>query len=166
MAPGRPPCRYAVNTWTADTRLSPSPQPPSAVQTPQVTEVMVILTARQGVTRQQIINIMPAEIRATVQLYLDGKIRQWDSRGDGKGVVSLIGEKSVLRNSRSTPVEVSAPWAGTNGRRFRHRGKSPSSHELCRRHLDSETFVHNPLPVLSGARRQHEIQIFAVTSRN
>ncbi len=48
---------------------------------------MVILTAKQGVTRQQIMNIMPAEIRATVKLYLDGKIRQWYSRGDGRGVI-------------------------------------------------------------------------------
>jgi len=30
-------------------------------------------------------NVMPAEIRATVKLYLDGKIRQWYSRGDGRG---------------------------------------------------------------------------------
>jgi hypothetical protein len=57
--------------------------------------VIVVLTARQGVTRQQITNIMPAEIRATVKLYLDGKIRQWYSRGDGKGVVFLINAKTV-----------------------------------------------------------------------
>ncbi len=56
----------------------------------RTTEVMVILTVKQGVTRQQIVNIMPAEIRATVRLYLDGKIRQWYSRGDGKGVIFLI----------------------------------------------------------------------------
>jgi hypothetical protein len=68
----------------------PSPQPPSSVVSPKTTEVMVILTAKQGVTRQQIVNIMPAEIRATVKLYLDGKIRQWYSRGDGKGVIFLI----------------------------------------------------------------------------
>src|SRR5581483_218759 len=62
---------------------------------PKVTEVMVILTARQGVTRQQIMNVMPAEIRATVKLYLEGKIRQWYSRGDGKGVILLIDAKTV-----------------------------------------------------------------------
>jgi len=56
---------------------------------------MVILTAKQGVTRQQIMNVMPAEIRATVKLYLDGKIRQWYSRGDGKGVIFLIDAKTV-----------------------------------------------------------------------
>jgi len=66
---------------------SPSAQPPSDAPSPKTTEVMVILTAKEGVTRQQIMNIMPAEVRATVKLYLDGKIRQWYSRGDGKGVI-------------------------------------------------------------------------------
>jgi hypothetical protein len=73
----------------------PAPQPPSGVPSPTVTEVMVILTARPGVTRQQIMSVMPAEIRATVKLYLDGKIRQWYSRGDGKGVIVLIDAKTV-----------------------------------------------------------------------
>jgi hypothetical protein len=61
-----------------------------SVAIPKTTEVMVIQTARQGVTFQQFKAVMPAEIRATVQLYLDGKIRQWYSRGDGKGVVFLV----------------------------------------------------------------------------
>jgi hypothetical protein len=52
--------------------------------------VMAILTAKQGVSRQQIMAIMPSEIRETVKLYLDGKIRQWYSRGDGNGAVFLI----------------------------------------------------------------------------
>ena len=34
--------------------------------------------------------VMPSEIRATVKLYLDGKIPQWYSRGDGKGVIFLV----------------------------------------------------------------------------
>jgi hypothetical protein len=72
-----------------------SSQPPSGVPSPKTTEVMVILTAKQGVTRQQIINVMPAEIRATVKLYLDGKIRQWYSRGDGRGVVVFLDVKTV-----------------------------------------------------------------------
>lgn len=61
---------------------------------PRITEVMVILTAKQGVTRQQITAIMPSEIRETVKLYLDGKIRQWYSRGDGNGAVFLIDAKT------------------------------------------------------------------------
>ena len=74
---------------------TPSPQPSSGVPSPKITEVMAVLTARQGVTRQQIMNVMPAEIRATVKLYLDGKIRQWYSKGDGKGVIFLIDAKTV-----------------------------------------------------------------------
>src|SRR4030081_2638918 len=71
------------------------PEPPPGVPSPKTTEVMVILTAKQGVTRQQIMNVMPAEIRATVTLYLDGKIHQWYSRGDGRGVVLFLDVKTV-----------------------------------------------------------------------
>jgi hypothetical protein len=39
--------------------------------------------------------LMPSEIRETVKLYFDGKIRQWYSRGDGKGVVFLVDVKTV-----------------------------------------------------------------------
>jgi hypothetical protein len=38
---------------------------------------------------------IPAEIRATVGLYLNGKIRQWFSRGDGRGVVFILDTKDV-----------------------------------------------------------------------
>jgi hypothetical protein len=76
------------------TQLS-SPQPPSGAVSPKTTEVMVILTAKQGVTREQIMKVMPAEIRATVKLYLDGKIRQWYSKGDGRGVVIFLDVKTL-----------------------------------------------------------------------
>jgi hypothetical protein len=61
---------------------------------PPTTEVLVILTPKQGVTPQQIMAVIPAEIRATVKLYLDGKVRQWYSRGDGKGVIFLLDAKT------------------------------------------------------------------------
>jgi hypothetical protein len=60
------------------------------VSVARTTEVLVIQTAKQGVTAQQVMAVMPSEIRATVKLYLDGKIREWYSRGDGKGVVFLV----------------------------------------------------------------------------
>ena len=66
----------------------------SGVIVPKTTEVMVIVTARQGVTRQQIMAVMPSEIRETVKLYLDGKIRQWFSRSDGKAVILLLAAKT------------------------------------------------------------------------
>jgi hypothetical protein len=65
------------------------------VAIPTTTEVLVIQTAKQGVTPQQIMAVMPSEIRATVKLYFDGKIRQWYSRGDGKGVIFLVDAKTV-----------------------------------------------------------------------
>ena len=65
-----------------------------SVAIPKTTAVLVIETPKQGVTPQQIMDVIPAEIRATVQLYLDGKIREWYSRGDGKGVIFLIDVKS------------------------------------------------------------------------
>ena len=65
-----------------------------SVAIPKTTGVIVIQTAKQGVTPQQVMAVIPAEIRATVKLYLDGKIRQWYSRGDGKGVVFLVDAKS------------------------------------------------------------------------
>ena len=68
---------------------------PSGVPSPKTKEVMVILTARQGIGRDQIMKVMPAEIRATVKLYLDGKIRQWYSKGDGRGVVLFLDAKTV-----------------------------------------------------------------------
>ena len=61
---------------------------------PKTTEVLVIETVKQGVTPAQVMAVIPDEIQATVKLYLDGKIRQWFSRGDGKGVVFLIDAKS------------------------------------------------------------------------
>jgi uncharacterized protein YbjT (DUF2867 family) len=64
------------------------------VAIPKTTEVLVIQTARPGVNPQQIMAIMPEEIRASVKLYFDGKIRQWYSRGDGKGVVFLVDAKT------------------------------------------------------------------------
>ena len=81
--------------------FGPAAQPQSGVAAgvpsaaiPKTTEVLVIQTARQGVNPQQIMAVMPAEIRATVKLYFDGKIRQWYSRGDGKGVVFLVDAKT------------------------------------------------------------------------
>jgi hypothetical protein len=62
---------------------------------PTTTGVLVILTAKAGVTREQVMAVMPAEIRQTVQLYLNGKIREWFSRGDGRGAVFLLDSRDV-----------------------------------------------------------------------
>ncbi|MGH7743780.1 MAG: hypothetical protein ACREQ5_03040, partial [Candidatus Dormibacteria bacterium] len=65
-----------------------------SVPIPKTTEVIVIETPKQGVTPDQVMAVIPEEIRATVKLYLDGKIRQWYSRGDGKGVIFVVDAKT------------------------------------------------------------------------
>jgi hypothetical protein len=65
-----------------------------SVAIPKTTAVLVIQTPKQGVTPQQIMAVIPEEIRATVKLYLDGQIREWYSRGDGKGVIFLVDAKT------------------------------------------------------------------------
>jgi hypothetical protein len=77
----------------AQSQSGAAPGVPS-IAIPKTTEVIVIETPRQGVTPKQIMAVIPAEIRATVKLYLDGKIRQWYSRGDGKGVVFVVDAKT------------------------------------------------------------------------
>lgn len=57
--------------------------------------VLALLTAKPGVKREQVMAVMPAEIRATVQLYLDGKISQWYAREDGRGGVFVLNAKDV-----------------------------------------------------------------------
>ncbi|QIG99425.2 MULTISPECIES: hypothetical protein [unclassified Bradyrhizobium] len=59
------------------------------------TGVMVILTVKPGVTREQVMAVMPDEIRQTVQLYLNGKVREWYSKSDGRGVVFLLDAKDT-----------------------------------------------------------------------
>jgi hypothetical protein len=59
------------------------------------TGVMALLTAKPGVTREQVTKFMPAEIRATVRLYLDGAMQQWYARADGKGAVFILNCKDA-----------------------------------------------------------------------
>ena len=70
---------------------------PGTAQTPpnKITDVMVTLTVKPGITRDQVVKVMKEEVTATVRLYLDGKIRQWYSRADGRGVVFILACNSV-----------------------------------------------------------------------
>src|SRR5258708_33186298 len=61
---------------------------------PKTTEVIVIETPRQGVTPQQVMAVLPGEIKATVKLYPAGKKRPRYSRGDGKGGVFVFEAKT------------------------------------------------------------------------
>ena len=73
--------------------------------------VFALLKAKPGVTREQVMAIMPAEIRATVQLYLDGKIREWYAREDGRGGIFLLNADDV---AEAESIMESLPLAKEN----------------------------------------------------
>jgi hypothetical protein len=75
--------------------MSDQSQAQTQTSGPTATGVFALLKAKPGVTRERVMAIMPAEIRATVQLYLDGKIREWYSRDDGRGGVFLLNTRDV-----------------------------------------------------------------------
>jgi hypothetical protein len=89
-------CSLLVMLATASVAQAPSETSSGvpSIAIPKTIDVLVIQTPRQGVSAQQVIAVIPAEIRATVNLYLDGKIREWYSRGDGKGVIFLVDAKT------------------------------------------------------------------------
>ena len=62
---------------------------------PKTTDVLVMMTPKAGVPREELATVLPSEVRATVRLYLDGKIRQWFQRSDGKGVVFILPATTV-----------------------------------------------------------------------
>jgi hypothetical protein len=93
MAAVLPAAALAQSQAGAQTQLAGGSGVPS-VAVPKTTAVLVIETSKPGVTPQQIMAVIPEEIRATVKLYLDGKIRQWYSRGDGNGVIFLVDAKT------------------------------------------------------------------------
>jgi hypothetical protein len=79
--------------------------------TSTITGVFALLTAKPDVTRERVMAIMPAEIRATVQLYLAGKICQWYAREDGRGGVFLLNVKDV---AEADSIMESLPLAKAN----------------------------------------------------
>jgi hypothetical protein len=77
------------------TVLAPMAQSQSTPPQPKITGVVTMLSPKPGVIPEQIMKIMPAEIRATVPLYLNGKIQQWYMRGDGRGVIFIMNCQDV-----------------------------------------------------------------------
>jgi hypothetical protein len=71
--------------------IGPNPgyaQSPAA-STP-TTKILAIGTINPGVDPAKALAILPNEVRDTVSLYLDGKIDQWYSLEDRRGVVFLL----------------------------------------------------------------------------
>jgi hypothetical protein len=77
---------------TALSSVDAAEQPPTPTPT---TAVLVNLTIKPDVDRAQLMKVLPDEVRATVKLYLDGKIQQWYSRSDGRGVVFIMNAPDV-----------------------------------------------------------------------
>ena len=75
--------------------LAPARARAQAPAAPPTTHVLVSLTLKPGADRARIMKTMPDEVRATVALYLDGKIQEWYSRGDGRGVIFIMPSSSV-----------------------------------------------------------------------
>ena len=90
------------------TDKSPAQSPASTSTT---MGVFAVLTAKPGVTRERVMAVMPAEIRATVQLYLDGKIREWYAREDGRGGIFLLNADDV---AEAEAIMESLPLAKEN----------------------------------------------------
>jgi hypothetical protein len=62
---------------------------------PKTVAVLVVMTAKRGVERPQVSGMLSDEVRATVRLYLDGKIREWFARSDGNGAIFIMDAKNV-----------------------------------------------------------------------
>jgi hypothetical protein len=54
------------------------------------TKILAIGTINPGVAPDKVFAILPEEVRDTANLYLDGKIDQWYSQQNGKGVVFIL----------------------------------------------------------------------------
>jgi hypothetical protein len=77
------------------TMTEPSIAQTQSASSATTTGVLVVLTAKANVTREQVMAVMPTEVRQTVQLYVSGKIREWFSRADGRGAVFLLDTKDL-----------------------------------------------------------------------
>src|SRR5438445_12919131 len=62
----------------------------SAPPSTPTTKILAIGTVNPGVDPAKVFAILPNEVRDTVDLYLNGKIDQWYSLEDRRGVVFLL----------------------------------------------------------------------------
>jgi len=62
----------------------------TAMQSTPTTKILAIGTVNPGVEREKVLAMLPEEVRDTANLYLDGKIDQWYSQQNGKGVVFIL----------------------------------------------------------------------------
>ncbi len=60
-----------------------------------VTEVMAMASVKPGVALPDVMKLVPEEVRGVAQLYMNGKIEQWYTRGDGKGQIFFLRAKTI-----------------------------------------------------------------------
>ena len=65
----------------------------SAAAPVAVTEVMAMTSVKPGAVVPN--EMKPEEVREVAQLYMDGKIEQWYTRGDGKGQIFFLRVRTV-----------------------------------------------------------------------
>jgi hypothetical protein len=95
-----------------------------AAQATPTTTVLTTLTVKSDTDRAQMMKTMPDEVKATVKLYLDGKIQQWYSRADGKGVVFLLNCTSI---SEAKAITDSLPLSKAGFATFEYMPLGPLS---------------------------------------
>ncbi len=80
--------RYLAGASAALALAGPAAaQPPAPTPT---TRILAIGTIVPGADLAKTTAILPTEMRATAQLYLEGKIEQWYSQEDKRGVVFIL----------------------------------------------------------------------------
>lgn len=80
--------RYVVGAMAAAALATPAfAQVP---QTGPTTRILAVGTIVPGADLRLVLATLPSEARATTQLYLDGKIDQWYSQQDKRGVVFIL----------------------------------------------------------------------------
>lgn len=70
----------SIETVYAQTATTPTP----------TSKILAIGTIKPGVDQAQVNAILPSEVRDRVNLYLEGKIDQWYSLQDRKGVAFIL----------------------------------------------------------------------------
>jgi hypothetical protein len=73
-------------------QIAPAPTP---APVPVTTEVIAMTRLKPEVPLPDVVKLVQEEVRAAVELYLDGKIDQWYTRSDGKGAVLFLRCKTV-----------------------------------------------------------------------
>src|ERR1700744_3095039 len=72
-----------INTGAAQAQSASPPTTPT-------TKILAIGTLNAGVDPAAAMAILPTEVRETAKLYLDGKIEQWFSLQERRGVVFVL----------------------------------------------------------------------------